>query len=76
MFIASSLDGLIAREDGSIDWLFTYNDFGYQEFYQSVDAVIMGRKTYEKGLAPLRIRKIIFSAEICDLQIGRKKMRR
>jgi dihydrofolate reductase len=50
MFIASSLDGLIAREDGSIDWLFTDNDYGYQEFYQSVDAVIMGRKTYEKGL--------------------------
>jgi dihydrofolate reductase len=50
MFIASSLDGFIAREDGSIDWLFTDNDYGYQEFYQSVDAVIMGRKTFEKGL--------------------------
>jgi dihydrofolate reductase len=50
MFIASSLDGFIAREDGSIDWLFTDNDYGYREFYQSVDAVIMGRKTFEKGL--------------------------
>jgi dihydrofolate reductase len=50
MFIASSLDGFIAREDGSIDWLFTDNDYGYQEFYQSVDTVLMGRKTFEKGL--------------------------
>ena len=50
MFIASSLDGFIAREDGSIDWLFTDDDYGYQEFYESVDAVIMGRKTFEKGL--------------------------
>jgi dihydrofolate reductase len=50
MFIASSLDGFIAREGGSIDWLFTDDDYGYQEFYESVDAVIMGRKTFEKGL--------------------------
>src|SRR3989338_6215947 len=49
LFIACSLDGFIARKDGSIDWLFT-GDYGYKKFYDSVDTVLMGRKTYELGL--------------------------
>ena len=49
LFIACSLDGFIAREDGGIDWLFT-GDYGYTKFYNSVDAVLMGRKTYELAL--------------------------
>ena len=50
LFIASSLDGYIAREDGSVDWLFSDADYGYSECYGSIDAVVMGRKTYEKSL--------------------------
>jgi len=50
LFIASSFDGYIAREDGSVDWLFTDNDYGYLEFYDSIDTVLMGRKTYDKAL--------------------------
>lgn len=50
LFIASSLDCYIARKDGGVDWCFTDADYGYAEFYDSVDAVIMGRKTYEKAL--------------------------
>lgn len=50
LFIASSLDGYIARKDGSIDWLFTDADYGYKEFYSSVDTVLVGRKTYEQSL--------------------------
>jgi dihydrofolate reductase len=50
LFIASSLDMFIAREDGSVDWLFTDADYGYSEFYGSVDTVLMGRKTYELAL--------------------------
>ncbi|MDW7732869.1 MAG: dihydrofolate reductase family protein [Methanolobus sp.] len=50
LFIAASLDGYIARPDGSVDWLFTDGDYGYQEFYDSIDIVLMGRKTYEQVL--------------------------
>jgi dihydrofolate reductase len=50
VFIATSLDGFIARDDGAIDWLpepDPAEDFGYGEFIASVDAIVMGRKTFE-----------------------------
>jgi dihydrofolate reductase len=50
LFIASSLDGYIARENGDISWLFSDEDYGYKKFYDSIDTVIMGRKTFEKAL--------------------------
>ena len=50
LFIASSLDCYISREDRSIDWLFTDDDYGYLEFYNSIDTVLMGRKTYDIAL--------------------------
>lgn len=48
LFIAASLDGYIARISGEVDWLFTDQDYGYTEFYNQVDTVLMGRKTYEQ----------------------------
>ncbi len=50
LFIAASLDGYIARTDGTIDWLFTDQDYGYAAFYEGVDTVLLGRKTYEQAL--------------------------
>ncbi|MGE5457859.1 MAG: dihydrofolate reductase family protein [Methanococcaceae archaeon] len=55
VFIACSLDGYIARKDGNIDWLNDIpnpdkSDFGYGSFIRKIDAVVMGRKTYEKVL--------------------------
>ncbi len=53
VFIASSTDGYIARKDGSLDWLPGSDgqpldeDTGYDEFYASVDTLVMGRNTYE-----------------------------
>ena len=50
LFIATSLDGYIARLDGGIDWLFSDQDYGYAEFFAGVDTVVMGRKTYDVSL--------------------------
>ena len=54
VFIATSLDGFIAREDGSIDWLDRANasvpsgeDCGYKAFFDSIDTLVMGRNTFE-----------------------------
>ena len=50
LFIATSLDGYIAREDGAIDWLFTDADYGYKHFYDSIDTTVMGNTTYKQAL--------------------------
>lgn len=49
LYIATSLDGYIARKDDDISWLFPYNDvdYGYNEFFAAVGAVIKGRRTYD-----------------------------
>ena len=55
VFIATSLDGFIARPDGGIDWLDRYaatgEDHGYVAFMSSVDGIVMGRGTYETALS-------------------------
>lgn len=59
VYIATSLDGFIAREDGDIEWLHNSGhgevekgeDFGYKSFMNSVDALVMGRITFEKVLS-------------------------
>jgi dihydrofolate reductase len=52
VYIATSLDGFIARENGELDWLHAVaasddEDYGYKAFMQTVDAIVMGRHTYE-----------------------------
>lgn len=56
-YFAASLDGLIAKEDGSLDWLDEASakvpkgeDCGYQKFMGSVDTLVMGRKTFDQVL--------------------------
>ena len=55
VFIASSLDGFIARDDGDIEWLLSRDDpsedHGYNHFINEMDGIIMGRGTFEKVLS-------------------------
>lgn len=56
-FVANSLDNFIARPDGSVEWLFNDGtDYGMQEFFSSIDCMLLGRKTYEVaiGMQPKR----------------------
>jgi dihydrofolate reductase len=50
VYIATSADGFIARKDGAIDWLDrprVKGNYGMGEFYNSIDAILLGRKTYD-----------------------------
>lgn len=54
LFVAASLDGFIARRDGSIDWLphpTAREDYGQGEFWSGVGTVLMGRRTYDAARA-------------------------
>ena len=54
LYIAISLDGYIADVDGGVGWLPSGDggsggdDYGYAGFYAGVDAIVMGRRTYEQ----------------------------
>lgn len=55
IYIATSLDGYIAQADGGLDWLEEIpnpdgSDWGWAEFIAGIDAIVMGRKTFEKVL--------------------------
>ena len=52
VFIAKSLDGYISDKNGGLDWLHSIpnpenNDMGYTNFMKDIDAIIMGRSTFE-----------------------------
>ena len=48
--LSLSLDGYIARPDGSVDFLLPAHDYPMGAFFKTVDTALMGRKTYEVGL--------------------------
>jgi len=52
VFIATSIDGYIADKNGGIDWLHAIpnpenEDMGYEAFMNKIDALVMGRRTFE-----------------------------
>jgi len=84
-YVAMSLDGFIARKDGDVAWLdsleISMAETGYDTFFDSVDALVMGRSTYDfihnygtwpYGKKPTWIctRNSISIIEGCNLQAG------
>lgn len=56
LYIATSLNGYIAKADGSVDWLENIpnpknDDYGFQQFYDSIDTTIQGNNTYKQIVA-------------------------
>jgi len=57
LYTAATIDGLIARPDGRVDWLDAFSndpggdDYGYAEFISTIDTTIMGHETYRVSLA-------------------------
>lgn len=48
--LAVSLDGYIEGPNGEYDWCFTDQDYGMSDFFKRIDAVFLGRKSYEMSL--------------------------
>jgi dihydrofolate reductase len=79
VFIATSLDGFIARLDGGIDWLSIVErpgeDYGYRAFFDTIDAVVVGRSTWEvaRGFSPWPYegkRVVVFTRRALDAAHG------
>ena len=57
LYIATSLDGFVADEEGDVAWLEGFGDDsedepgGYEAFFESVDCLVMGSRTYEQVLS-------------------------
>lgn len=49
--LAVNLDGFIEGSKGEFDWCFTDQDYGMSAFFKRIDALFMGRKTYELAMA-------------------------
>ncbi|MGA3190252.1 MAG: dihydrofolate reductase family protein [Bryobacteraceae bacterium] len=76
VFVGVSVDGFIARPNGGLDFLDAGGNepHGYDEFYASVDAVVIGRKTFEMvlsfgGWAYGDKRVVVLSSRPIDLSV-------
>jgi dihydrofolate reductase len=83
VFIATSLDGFIARQNGDLDWLMAVEspepneDYGFAEFLSSVTCLVMGRRTFEKVIsfpewAYRDTRVVVMSRSLTKLPKGTK----
>ncbi|MGI1661128.1 dihydrofolate reductase family protein [Palleronia sp. KMU-117] len=78
VFIATSLDGFIARTDDSLDWLMKHDgggaDTGYQAFIDSVDGIVMGRTSFQTvlgfgGAWPYPVPVVVMSRSLASSDI-------
>lgn len=76
VYIATSIDGYIATRDGGIEWLLeqpnpTNSDYGYSEFISNIDALVMGRNSFEKvrtfGEWPYEKKVFVLSSKLTEV---------
>ncbi|MCB9597569.1 MAG: dihydrofolate reductase [Sandaracinaceae bacterium] len=79
VYCAVSVDGFIAREDGSVDWLeaagdASEEDYGYRAFVDSVDFLVMGRGTFETvrgfGAWPYTVPVVVLSQTLSPADLA------
>jgi dihydrofolate reductase len=70
VYIATSVDGYIARSDGGVEWLnrpLPKDGYGVDAFARSIDTVLWGRKTYDFALGGLgaygNLKHYVFSSQ-------------
>lgn len=80
--LAVSLDGFIEGPNGEYDWCFTDQDYGMTDFFQRVDSVFYGRKSYElvqsmagsadNGAMPAfpKLQEYVFSTTLTEIKPG------
>lgn len=76
--LAVSLDGLIEGPNGEYDWCFTDQDYGLADFFKRIDAVFIGRKSYEMTLTMTdsggggfpKLKEYIFSTTLDKVKTG------
>lgn len=83
VFVGVSLDGFIARPNGDLDWLMGEGggdsaEYGYNEFIADIDAIVMGRKTFEKVMTFDKWyygtkRVVVLSSRTLDLEVARAR---
>ncbi|GAB4014182.1 dihydrofolate reductase family protein [Spirosoma migulaei] len=82
--VAVSLDGYIEGPNGEYDWCFTDQDYGMTAFLARIDALVMGRKTYELLTNPDEVasnysfdayKKYVFSNTLAEVAAGAELLR-
>ena len=76
--VAVSLDGYIEGPNGEYDWCFTDQDYGMSDFFKRIDAIFVGRKTYEMSLGMEgggagfpKMKEYVFSTTLDKVQEGK-----
>lgn len=78
IYIAQSIDGYIADKNGNLDWLNDISnpdnsDFGFSKFMGNIDAIVMGRNTFDKvqsfGVWPYTKMVYVISSSLNKLPI-------
>ena len=74
LYVATSVDGYIARHDGDASWQLRDADYGYEAFFAGIDTVLLGRRAYERALTsdrwPYPQRRVIVFTRNRELAIA------